>query len=607
MFPREECDFIDITTDEDIEHLKSSLNKDHDVSAYLRHTVNEYLQYPVFTSNFNTVTEKCKEERHVSLEGPKGCGKTFIVVVMFILFWVNKKPCLFLSPKSFEQNESCKTYFRAVVDANYVCGDDNKRLILDQLDNYNIKEAVDILIRTFPNKKHLMIFADLSLVHSMDKAHLLIDILKQYGFMARILLSLSSGIRHYTNLDHTKVETLHKFLVQFHGINITTGFTDDEASKYIEKRKFQFTLNQVRHISGTNPFLLSLIRDSDTIDTYQSTLDTYFKRVLITNLKCLGLNVNTIEEYFLNEEMLKCRLFAYYAIREDSLTGTEIAKYEHTWLRKYNLTVLDKVPFKEVTEDSKDDSEDVPEVKEIIKNNAKKQILRWNFPIMGTLFIEILTNFVTQSIPECVAKCCDNVPSFAGFWYEVLFFKHHQGSQTTIIVDYTDLNSNKGSLQLDVGGVAKLNPQWSESEPKPNVLFELRANHPIVDAVGLLKGSDGKQWLVFIQVSLIAYKDHRSLIDLFHRPPKGAPVHQNISYFSHYRRLFKLPYEYPNVLILYISPKEKPSDSPLEKLKEEITNLKTKHLKSLLKWGVLSKNSSFMTDQDVKEYLKKYF
>ena len=46
--------------------------------------------------------------------------------------------------------------------------------------------------------------------------------------------------------------------------------------------------------------------------------------------------------------------------------------------------------------------------------------------------------------------------------------------------------------------------------------------------------------------------------------------HQNISYFSHYRRLFKLPYNYQNVLILYISPKEMPSDSPLEKLKQEM-------------------------------------
>ena len=84
-----------------------------------------------------------------------------------------------------------------------------------------------------------------------------------------------------------------------------------------------------------------------------------------------------------------------------------------------------------------------------------------------------------------------------------LFFKHHQGSQTKIIVDYTDINSNEGSLQLGVGGVAQINPQWSKLEP--NVLFELRANHPIVDAVGLLKDSDEKQWLVFIQVSLTAY------------------------------------------------------------------------------------------------------
>ena len=123
--------------------------------------------------------------------------------------------------------------------------------------------------------------------------------------------------------------------------------------------------------------------------------------------------------------------FAYYAIREDSLTGTEIAEYEGTLLAKNNLTVLEGAPLKEVMEDS----EDVAEVKEVVNKDAKKQVLRWNFPIMGAMFIVILTKFVKTSIPDDVARCCDNVPSFAGFWYEVLFFKHHQGSQTKIIVD----------------------------------------------------------------------------------------------------------------------------------------------------------------------------
>ena len=52
--------------------------------------------------------------------------------------------------------------------------------------------------------------------------------------------------------------------------------------------------------------------------------------------------------------MLEYRQFAYYTIREDSLTGTEIAEYEGTLLRKHNLTVLESAPLKEVREDSED-------------------------------------------------------------------------------------------------------------------------------------------------------------------------------------------------------------------------------------------------------------
>ena len=165
-----------------------------------------------------------------------------------------------------------------------------------------------------------MIFADLSKIHSMDTAHFLIDILKGFGFTARIVWSLSSVIQHYTNPGDTKADTLRKFLVQFDEIHITTGFTDDEASKYIEKKNLQLMLNQVRHISGTNPLLLSLIRRNfkKIKVTY---IHSYLKSVLVENLKGLGLNVYTIEDYFINQEMLECRQFAYYAIREDSLAS----------------------------------------------------------------------------------------------------------------------------------------------------------------------------------------------------------------------------------------------------------------------------------------------
>lgn len=47
------------------------------------------------------------------------------------------------------------------------------------------------------------------------------------------------------------------------------------------------------------------------------------------------------------------------------------------------------------------------------------------------------------------------------------------------------------------------------------ILYQLRINHPIIDAVGLLHGN-GKWWLVFVQVSVQSYINHSSkLADLF--------------------------------------------------------------------------------------------
>ena len=44
-----------------------------------------------------------------------------------------------------------------------------------------------------------------------------------------------------------------------------------------------------------------------------------------------------------------------------------------------------------------------------------------------------------------------------------------------------------------------------------DVLYELKRAHPIVDFVGHLTDTDDNTWLVFIQISLQSYQQHKGL------------------------------------------------------------------------------------------------
>lgn len=61
-----------------------------------------------------------------------------------------------------------------------------------------------------------------------------------------------------------------------------------------------------------------------------------------------------------------------------------------------------------------------------------------------------------------------------------------------------------------------------------NNLYELRSQHQVIDCVGCLQGDKEKDfWLVFIQVSLQAYKEHRKMCDLFHKPTSKQHTNKN--------------------------------------------------------------------------------
>ena len=606
MFSR--YDFINITQ-EDVENLFSQLPKY--LVQYVIYAINQDQETPVFTSNFNSVIQECQKHERICLSGPKGCGKTFTLVATFLLCFKNSKTCLFLTPNSMTKSVATEEYFNETVE-KFITDTKTKECIQNQVKSDNMPKAVEYMLKYLSEEgEEVLVFVDLSKMSS-NKPTKLISALLTFKHEYRILLAISSGAEVCEGMDDTETNTFYEnfneFVGHFHFVPIK-AFTEEEATKFLQKRDSPLKLDQVKHLSGTNPLLLSQIRHHPDISVHSyKTMLGRFVRMTLGNV---SKEIQSLKDYFMQNEMLECRDFAYYAIREDVLTIKEQQSYKQTFLHNHNLTVLEDGHLVKVLEDEEEASEDIKEEatakdQVISQSQGVPQILRWNFPIAGEIFIGILTDFVTTKTDDQVATVCKKVPSFAGFWYEALFFQHHQERKSEILIHYrrqSDGDSEKTSdLKLSISNTASLDLLHSTLEP--GILYEMRASYPIIDAVGCLDGDDGKRWLVFIQVSLAEYVKHRSLCDLFHRAPKYSDVPGNISIFTHFKRLYNIKTN-DNVLLVYVSPKEKKA-SLLPKLKEEIEQLSTKSLRECVHRAVLSEQSTFHKFYQTKHYFLRY-
>ena len=128
------------------------------------------------------------------------------------------------------------------------------------------------------------------------------------------------------------------------------------------------------------------------------------------------------------------------------------------------------------------------------------------------------------------------------------------------------------------------------------VLYDLRSRHPTIDGVGLLYEEVTLiPWLVFIQISLSRYDEHRSkLSDLLSLPkeePKELKGSRQKTLYSYYKRLGGDEVE--KVMFLYVSPEEMDcNNSPiLPSLHKYLTKAKNNQMH----FGILSGKSKFMS------------
>ena len=105
----------------------------------------------------------------------------------------------------------------------------------------------------------------------------------------------------------------------------------------------------------------------------------------------------------------------------------------------YN-TIEDSPP-----EEALKDQHELMEQDTMEQNAPQPKVLRWNFPLMGEVYIKMLQKFVSSNSETQLQETCAKVSSFAGFFV----FSHYKQSFSSIMnVQYSTLDKSSEVLKL---------------------------------------------------------------------------------------------------------------------------------------------------------------
>lgn len=447
-----------------------------------------------------------------------------------------------LCVSTFGSNLSCTKFF------NFICANNIKTEDQARFADVIKQELTIAWSWAIAEAGPLLLFADLVTKDSTPeyvKANLqsFLTILEHHTSSqdVSVILAVSSGLPHFTEKLSSSLQRSIQFIVKgIENIHITTGFNEKEASEYVAslnrvlEDKTTVTFEHVKHIAGTNPLLLSLLMIVDTqmdiecfMAKYCSLVDGESRKFLIQNSRSLSPSPGTAEQYFLHDEIVKSNPFACIATREEILVKSQLHLYENTWLCKNNVTVL----LKDIQPtDEQDPSTNT-------QKHTSRMILRWNYPMMGTIYITMLDKFVQYTTAEKLDYLCAKEGSIRGFWYELEFFAYYHKRDKYIPVKCINPKDSDTemptSVNLHIDKVVDLN--GTETELTIGSLYQLKSRFPIIDAVGYLKDLEaGKNWLVFIQLSIQDHKIHRSMFDVFSIPSSRS---RNDTIFDYFKQL----------------------------------------------------------------------
>ena len=326
-------------TSENIQRLRDLKSQDFQSLSFIGYVTKVNLKYSVFTANFQNVVNAIQSNFNVNgphkcicLEGPKGCGKTHTLVATFVICsLLNERSCLFLAQDSFENTAWSIEYLKEFVKTCVHFPSDFRKEIESLLDKKESKAAIQTMLKSCEAfKKAAWLFVDLSCA-TLLKSQELIKLLAVFYNQYRIIISISSGARHSNDL-YLKVVYYSCAYVEI------SRFTEDEATSFLKVRNVNQDLSRFVHLAGTNPFLLSFIREEDTIGRVTGIMESAVYYVLEKNFSNLMSKPIKLQEYFIEKEMLECLPIIKLANTGRSLT---LELYEKSLLWKHLLLVAE--------------------------------------------------------------------------------------------------------------------------------------------------------------------------------------------------------------------------------------------------------------------------
>ena len=521
--------------------LQKMMDKDG-LSVYLiscgrNHQCAQY----IITEDFEELSEKMKGYRLILLQGPKGCGKSTMLIAMYLTMVNTDNKCLYLSSEILRMMGSksygTSSYFNGFVHKN--TSTINSITLLESL-NKSVDEFVTAFcgyLEEFCSKEKLCLFIDfcqLQRVNSLIIQHLVSISLLKFENLS-LVIALSSGVVSYQDDD------IKRLIEDKEAVSLViNGFTREEAKKYVELQKTKLTYHNIASISGTNPLLLSLLHKTDTYQIYAAKVRRKVSDFLSQNLKFEG---ETIKKFLLDKKLKSCLNFVYCALYGEELDEEVESAYRDSWLNENNVMILD---------------------------NKKLQL---NFPAFGPLMIQALRNCLVEN-SSIMETLITKEASVRGFVFEAQFFQccEKEGKLCLSCVSVT--NQKKIDVSLLISSVGNL--QFYRNSLTVNALYEMSSCYPLLDFVGSLTDKNGTCWLVFLQLSLQRYDKHASICGIF-KKQKYTPKEVNDSSFytiySYYKNLagIKEADSSAKVIIGYISPQELEfEDRILPDLQDEI-------------------------------------
>jgi len=323
-------------------------------------------------------------------------------------------------------------------------------------------------------------------------------------------------------------------------------------------------VDQVKKIGGTNPLLLSKLQGTDNEEEYSRRVEKEVKSFLTDNLSVM-VDPTTAAQFFDFYKWDTGRLYILLALQCKTFTDTQLKQYKDTWLHD-NHILIEKVDG----------------------------TMKFNFPSLGECLVQSM-RVLLPNIPR-VQELAHKNPTVAGPVCEKVLIDYIQrNSQLQVIINSLCVQQQQkhSGIKLCLNGVL----HFEGEDLLEGVIYELYNCHPAIDFVGYIPSKSGSKYLVFIQISLSSYVNHESKFEhILTTVPKKellkpTDVQVNLlTYYSSRSTCHHSSSEKVNVLLLYVSPKEK--TSLIERLQHRLRSTYNQYSHSFNFYvGVVSTNS----------------